>query len=357
MSSVTTTLGALGLVLAAAAADRLSFDRPESGALRVTVEARHDLDLIATTLTVGDGEPKRHPGGLALVVEHAATATDARRAEDRPGLRRTYGAARSTVRIGPRDADGAVQVPGVPLAGIVGDASVAFVPAELHPDGFARHFDSVETPREDVLPDLAPPTDWSGLAPPEEGPSGLEVGDAWTIPCDALGALIAPMGSLGLRETGSETEIDDNFMRAIRAGAGGDLHVALRGGADGGARAEVVAVEDGVVEIALRFELSSTADITSILDDGHVAPAGLPDSAIQAGEVQVTLEGSGRLRWSPSLGRPISSEIEGEQSVRLTARTIDIDAVVTVQALEFSGRFTVRTTVEEREAPAPPRRG
>jgi len=359
MSATTTTIGALGLglALAAAGADRLAFERPGEGALRVTVDARHDLDLVATTLEVGDAEPKRQQGGVAILATHAATATDARRADGRAGLRRTYGAASSVVRIGPRDADGAVPGPDVPLVGLVGDASVAFVPAARHPDGFARHFDSIEAPRERVLPGLAPPTDWSALAPPAGGPTGLEVGDAWTIPAGALGALLAPMGDLGPQETTGEPLIDDNFMRAIRAGAGGDLHVLLRGDVDGGARAEVVAVEDGVVEIQLRFELTATADITSILDEGHVAPAGLPDSAIQGGEARLTMAGGGTLRWSPSLARPVESRLAGEQAVVLTARTIDVDAVRMVQTLEFAGTFEVGTRVGEVEAPAQPRRG
>ena len=359
MSVSTTTLGALGLglALAAASADRLAFERPGEGALRVTVDARHDLDLVATTLEVGDGEPTRQPGAVAILVTNSATATDARRSEGRPGLRRTFGPASSIVRIGPRDPDGAVPGPDVPLAALTDGASVAFVPAARHPDGFARHFDSIAAPRERVLPGLAPPTDWSALAPPAEGPSGLGVGDAWTVPAGALGALVAPMGDLGLQETTSDPLIDDNFMRAIRSGAGGDLHLLLRGDVEGGARAEVVAVEDGIVEIALRFELSATADITSILDEGHVAPAGLPDSQIQGGEARLSLAGGGTLRWSPSLARPVASRLSGEQSVVLTARTIDIDAVEMVQTLEFVGTFRVETTVEAAEAPPPPRRG
>lgn len=325
----------------------LRFERSGELAVEITHSESHSLDLDRLALIKADGEPVLSETSMHLWA--ASRSIGLEEIDPVTGLlRRQYGAGGAGLQVGQIVDGEEVRGPEMLLESALDGVGVAFVPREGDPEGYARHFDTIETVRESLLPGLAAPRDWARILPRDGAgaPRSVELGESWEILPEELEAVLAPLGNTVL--LGGEGG-EPRMLRAYDTGLGGNLHAGFAGDVSGEASAKVV--EEGVglesgryVDVRIDFTLRLSADRTATSQRTRpgrdTADYGL--DMLGSGLEQV-FEGNSIVRWSLDSNSPASIVTEAEVGTRVTVRLLEPGGAVAQQELDMSGAMTLRT--------------
>ena len=332
--------------------ERLDFKRPTDLAIRITVQENHSLREGRVGIKRGDSEEEALPVEVAIDTDLTAIVVDEVRAEG-AGLRRSFQNVGGEVSAGARGLGDDIIGPTVELVSRLVGRGVAFVPNEGAPHGFARHYDTAREAQESLLPRLEPPTDWSGLLPPE-GVSGQTSGDTWEIEPSALRSILAPCGYLARKGKSQDDAVplDRRIERALENGVGANLQLLFEGEIEGTARATVTAVqqdrrEGNIALVEIEFELKSECDRTDALRTTHELPPGEPAADVLSAALHLGLKGTARLRWSTEVQRPAGVEITADETVEFVVGLVDEDQLVSVETLSLKGTFSGQAKIED----------
>lgn len=355
MKFTTTTL--TGLVLAGLATAvggapagtgiELRFERSADLAQSIEHRESHSLEMDRLAMTRGDGEPI-----VSEVSMHIWTTSSARATEEvdaRTGhLRRQYGPIEGALQIGRVEGEQEARGPEMPLDSRLSEVGVAYVPRAGAPDGHARHYDTVKSLEEEILPGLAVPRDWGRLLPRDAAGAAraVEPGEAWTVDAKDLEVLFAPVGDtvlMGVKGT------DPRMMRSYEIGLGGNLHAGFAGNVAGEASARIV--EEGAsgefgryVDIRVEFLVTLAADRTESArqDRPGRETEEFGVDTVGAG-LEQTFEGASVVRWSLDSNGPLRFTTEAKESTRVSV-SLREGAEVVEQVVDMSGDVRLTTS-------------
>ena len=348
LTGVAAALGSIG----AGGGIVLRFDRGAELALEVEHVERHSLELDRLALIKGEGEPI-----LSETSMHLWTASRSLGIEEIDPvtglLRRQYGATEGVLQVGQIAEGEETRGPEMVLASALDGVGVAYVPRAGAPDGFARHFDTIEAVEEELLPGLAPPRDWGKLLPRDQSgaPRSVEPGEAWDVRPEDLEAVLSLLGDTLL--VGGEGG-EPRMLRAYETGLGGNLHAGFSGDVAGKASARIV--EEGAsaefgryVDVRIDFTLRLSADRTAASQRTRpgrdTEDYGL--DMLGSGLEQV-LEGQSIVRWSVDANAPARILTEAEEGTRVTVRLLEPGGTVAQQELDMSGELSLTTRFRTR---------
>lgn len=330
----------------------LRFDRSTEFAVEVEHVERHSLELDRLALVKGEDPPVVSETSMHLWT--ASRALGLEEVDPVTGLlRRQYNSAEGVLQVG-QIADGEeARGPEMLLASPLDGVGVAYTPREGAPEGYARHFDTVNAVKEGLLPGLAAPRDWGKLLPrdPSGAPRSVEPGEAWDIRPEDLEAVFSPLGDTIL--VGGEGG-DPRMLRAYQTGLGGNLHAGFGGDVAGKASARIV--EEGAssefgryVDVRVDFTLSLRADRTEASQRNRrgqdTEDYGL--EMLSAGLEQV-FEGKSVIRWSLDSDAPVRILTEAEEGTRVIVRLPEPGGTVSQQELDMSGALNLTTRFRKK---------
>jgi hypothetical protein len=160
----------------------------------------------------------------------------------------------------------------------------------------------------------------------------VAIGAEWSVPAAAFVHFSNPSGELHL-DTPSDKEEDDD-----------DLQDQLDANFEGEITAKLVSVEDGLANIELTFELTTSGSIDVEIEELEES---MSVEAKRTVELEFDLEGA--LVWHIEEGRPVSLVAEGEvgfESVQEQASDQNGAAVVFTQTQRFAGTLKLTAEIE-----------
>jgi hypothetical protein len=160
----------------------------------------------------------------------------------------------------------------------------------------------------------------------------VAIGAEWSIPAAAFVRFSNPSGELHL-DTPSDKEEDDD-----------DLQDQLDANFEGEITAKLVSVEDGLANIELTFELTTSGSIDVEIEE---LDESIAVEATRKVELEFDLEGA--LVWHVEEGRAVSLVAEGEvgfESVQQQSSDQNGAAVVFTQTQRFAGTLKVTAEIE-----------
>jgi len=205
----------------------------------------------------------------------------------------------------------------VPLESKLEGASVVFTWAG---DGYETAFEGDKKADQSLLEGLTEDLDLRGFLPNHE----VANGDTWSVPADAVKALLAPCGDIKLRPTeGSDSMSQSNqFSQNDMIGDLAGTFEATYGG---------TREEDGarVAVIHLKIDARSAKDMSGRLEEmkGQMKehlPEGM-SMDLSAMDAEYHLEAEGDLLWNPESGLAASLHMSGEMRM-----VIDMSMTMTV---------------------------
>ena len=325
----------------------LRFERPTELAVEITHTEVHSLELDRLALIKAEGEPVLSEASMHLWT--AARSIGLVEIDPVTGLlRRQYGASGAGLQVG-QIVDGAeARGPEMLLKSALDGVGVAFVPREGAPEGYARHFDTIEAARENLLPGLAAPRDWGRILPRDGtgAPRPVALGEAWEIRPEDLETVLAPLGNtVLLGDEGGEPRM----LRAYETGLGGNLHAGFAGDVSGEASGKVIA--EGAsselgryVDVRIDFTVRLSADRTATSQRTRPGRDTEDYGVDMLGSgLEQVFEGNSVVRWSLDSNRPTSIVTEAEEGTRVTVRLLEPGGAVAQQELDMSGTMTLRT--------------
>ena len=230
---------------------------------------------------------------------------------------------------------------------------VAFVPREGAPEGYARHFDTIEAARENCSPDsrrrgtgdgsfrVTEPARLAPLSSARPGRSVRRTSRRCSFPS-------------GTRSCSATRAASRACFGAYETGLGGNLHAGFAGDVSGEASGKVIAegasCELGrYVDVRIDFTVRLSADRTATSQRTRPGRDTEDYGVDMLGSgLEQVFEGNSVVRWSSTPTRPTSIVTEAEEGTRVTVRLLEPGGAVAQQELDMSGTMTLRTGFSAR---------
>lgn len=338
---------------AAAPAERIAFTPEPGTAIRYAWTAEHDLRSESITMAIG---AQRATAPVEIDIDTRARldcVDEVRAVEDgRPvEFRRRY---ETATRRGEMSFPENPKEPSrlIERNARIEDASVVFTWV-ADEDGYGRYFDAREGHESD-LPLLAADVGLLGFLPEGE----VEPGASWDVPAAALQDAFGFGGRMQFRDPG---DVDEMFLRTLKAGVGDELVEVFEKEPEGGARVtfEGIREEAGTRLAVLHFEtdLELSLDKTEFARKNQMRRERIDRVEHLGAELDVRLVGEGELLWDLDAGHARSFDYRGDETISIGLRfrlPSDPDEFEREQVMALRGALHLELGTEKAEViPAP----